>query len=256
MKPAAILLLAAALHAQSPALTQSEIDALIPRLRNSALRYRGQLPNFVVDQKTSRREDTSGSGKKWKQKDGYEEEVTFSGNSPRPTFRLLSVNGKPATAQTQRPAGGIDPGMLAQAIVPTWIFGPRSEMALAWQRWETHGDDRMMVLSFKVPQVVELQRGNHVAKIGFHGTLWVNEADLSLARIECTADLPHDDDIDYWAWKIDYATVNIGDKDLLVPMQLLLESRNGRQWYENTETFSNYRRFTATSNVLTEQPER
>lgn len=249
MKLAAVAFVTAATLLGQPALTQAEIDALIPKIRNSALRYRGQLPNFVAHQKTSRRENTAGSESKWKQKDTYEEELTFAGNTI-PTFRLLSVNGTPATPQMKKPPGAIDPGMLSQAIVPTWIFGPRSQVALSWARWDTRRDQRAMVLSFKVPQVVELQRGEKVAKLGFHGTLWINEADLSLVRIESTSDLPKEDELDRWAWKIDYDTVRIADKDLVLPVRLVIETRSGKTWFENTETFSNYRQFSASSNIV------
>lgn len=234
------------------ALTPEETIQLVPKLRLTALRYRGQLPNFICIQQTVRRENSSGEGKKWQQLATIEEEVTFNG--PIPAFKLLSINGKQAKPGAVRPPGLGDPGLLAQAIVPTWVFGPRSQAVFQWIRSDMLNGTLIHVLSYQVPRVVSFNpEPGTTFNAGFHGTVYVAQKDLTPLRLEVQPDFPEEYAFPGSSWSIDYAPVTIGDRQFTLPSQLVVQTRSGRKIYENTLRFSGYRQYAASSSIVVDE---
>src|ERR1700683_5018360 len=97
--PALFLAASFLLRAQSdappePALDAAQQQALIARIKQSAMRFQGQLPDFICTKLTDRWEDSSGTGKRWKRRDSLEETVYFAQDG-RTTIKLLKLNGRP-----------------------------------------------------------------------------------------------------------------------------------------------------------------
>jgi hypothetical protein len=49
---------------------------------------------------------------------------------------------------------------------------------------------------------------------------------------------------------VDYAPAKLGDRELLLPAQMALDSRTGKHAGQNTVTYSGYRQFTASSGLV------
>src|ERR1700691_4561046 len=97
--PTLLVAVGALLRAQSDALPSAPPDAgqqqaLIARIKQSAMRFQGQLPDFICTKLTDRWEDSSGTGKRWKRRDSLEETVYFAQDG-RTTIKLLKLNGRP-----------------------------------------------------------------------------------------------------------------------------------------------------------------
>src|SRR5580658_8928036 len=117
-------------------------QALLARIKQSAMRFEGQLPDFICTKLTTRWEDSSGSGKKWKQRDFLEETVLFAQNGRTATV-LQKLNGKPTNRTHGNVGGVVEDGVVREAIVPASIFGPAANGQFAWSRWDTFEGRRM-----------------------------------------------------------------------------------------------------------------
>ena len=72
-------LMATALCAQ-PAPDAASLQSLLQRIKASAMRYAGHLPDFTCTEVTIRKEDSSGNGATWRTLDTLEEVVSFASN--------------------------------------------------------------------------------------------------------------------------------------------------------------------------------
>src|SRR5580704_12486368 len=54
------------------------LDALLVRVKASAMRYQGHLPDFTCTEVTVRKEDSFGNGANWRMLDTLEELVSFA----------------------------------------------------------------------------------------------------------------------------------------------------------------------------------
>src|SRR5215471_21445705 len=69
------------------------LDALLMRIKKSAMRYQGHLPDFTCTEVTVRKEDSSGNGANWRTLDTLEELVSFA-SSGRVSKALVKKNGR------------------------------------------------------------------------------------------------------------------------------------------------------------------
>ena len=99
-----LLLLAsvAVLHAQPPSPDTAEHNAILARVSSYALGYTNHLQDFICTQVTRRSYGPPG-GRRFKNLDTFKEELSYF--QRKENYRLLKVNGKPATAG-RSPKGG------------------------------------------------------------------------------------------------------------------------------------------------------
>ena len=248
--PALFLAASVLLRAQTdapPDATQQQ--ALLAKIQQSAMRFRGQLPDFICTKLTDRWEDGSGTGKRWKQRDSLEETVYFA-QGGRTEIRLLKMNGKPAT-RTHLTMGGMrEDGVVGDAIVPATIFGPLANGQFEWSRWETLAGRRMAVFSFRVPPGAKnYPDGKHAFVIAFHGLVYADPSDGMVMRRETHVDGPPGYPYEESGWDIDYGPVTISGREMILPVKVVARYREGRFLSRNEIQFTNYRKYEADSTV-------
>jgi len=150
---------------------------------------------------------------------------------------------------------------------------------VAWERWQRNGAGALVaVFGYVIPEAsshysvdfccylpsmenpVELP---FHAKPGYHGELFVDPRDGSIARITLEADLTVADPVVTSAMAVEYGGVEIGGKQFICPVRsvAVTETRNrqmesidgvGLEKHTNLVKFVNYHRFGSTARILPE----
>jgi hypothetical protein len=252
--PTLLVAVSAVLRAQSDALPAAPPDAgqqqaLLARIKQSAMRFQGQLPDFICTKLTTRWEDSSGAGKKWRLRDSLEETVFFS-QTGRTATQLLKMNGKPTNRTHGNVGGVVEDGVVRDAIVPASIFGPLANGQFAWLRWDTLDGRRMAVFAFKVPPLFKnYPDGKRGYMIGFHGLVYGAADDGTVMRLEVHVDGPAGYPFQESGWDIDYGTVSIAGRELLLPVKAVARYRVDKLLTRNEIQFTGYRKYEADSRV-------
>ena len=231
---------------------------MLARITQSALHSQDQLPDFICTQLTTRREDNSGKGKRFRQRDTLEVEFTFIGH--RPSWNLLRLNGKPThLSYNQLKSGFLSDAILQFFSLPDSIFGDEVQTQFAWNRWETLNGRRAEVFSFDVPASASqlgLTNGWGSSVVGFHGLMYADAATGMLERVEVQLDLPGETAARECSIDVDYGSVTIADHQFLLPLKAVARLRTPRVWAQNETEVVRYQRYAADSSVTFGEPER
>ena len=242
----AFLNLAAWLPAQPPP-SADEQEFLSQRIRQTALRFRGQLPDFTATEQEVRWIDSSGMGK-WKKRDTLELQISFSQDG-RTGVKLLKIDGKPAKRPYDRETGAKDPEFLHGAILPTHLFAPRPDPQFVWIRWDSLGGRRVAVLSFRAKPVTNVNG----FLLGFHGVVYADPADGMPLRLEVQTDAPAGFGFDESGWDADYAPVTLSGRELVLPVRAVTHYHGNKAQWKNEIQLSGYRKYEADSTVKFDQ---
>jgi hypothetical protein len=255
---AALILVAVVSFGQSPDApvppNAAEQGRIVVALRKSAMRYQGQLPDFVCTKVTTRSVDPTGTGDHLKQRDVLEEHVAFSGG--RAVYTLLKVDNKPTKKRHDKIGGMSEDGLLAMALVPAYLFGPRAPVSFEWKRWDTIDGKPAHVIEYQVqPSVTNYPDGRTPFLLGFYGLAWVGASDNSLMRLEEHDDGPVGYPIQGGGNTMDFATVNISGTPFLLPVRGATFGRIGKASWRNDMVFTNYGKFQAETTIKFENSE-
>jgi hypothetical protein len=240
------LIVAAPLFAQlsdappSPA----EQQALTAKIKWTALRFRGQLPDFICTEVEARWEGTE---VKLKRRDSLEMLVYFT-QEGRTGIKLLKVDGKPARRDYAQLKGAMDPEFLHGAILPTHLFGPKADPQFEWKRWDTLDGRRMAVLAFRAQRVIQAQG----LPLAFHGVVYADPTDGMVMRLEVQGDVPPGSLFDETGWDVDYGAVTLSGRELILPVKAVTRFRRGKALWRNEMQFTGYRKYEADSTVTFE----
>jgi hypothetical protein len=238
---AVFLLLAAA-----PAFAQpAPAPDLLARITKIALDAQQQLPDFISTQQTTRSEDDSGKGRKWKKRDTIETEFTFVNR--KPSWKLTKFNGKPTHIAELR-TGFRSDGILQFFSLPGSLFGPKVESSFEWVRSDTLDGRRMEVYSLEVPQYASQLAFTGVEGrivVGFHGLLFADAATAQVMRLEIQADLPADYPVEAASVEVDYRAVAIADQQFFLPARAVVEARILGRLSRNETEVVRYQKYAA-----------
>jgi hypothetical protein len=249
---AALLLIPVLLSSQTPDVpappNAAEQAKIVAALRKSAMRYQGQLPDFVCTKVTTRSVDATGTGDHLKQRDILEEHVAFSGG--RAVYTLLKLDNKPTKKRHDKIGGMSEDGLLAMALVPAYLFGPRAPVSFQWKRWDTIDGKPAHVIEYQVqPSVTNYPDGRTPFLLGFYGLAWVSATDNSLIRLEEHDDPPAGYPIQDGGNTMDFATVKISGTAFLLPVRGATFGRIGKASWRNNMEFTNYGKFQAETTI-------
>lgn len=271
------LVLAPLVAAENPpdaAEQQKEIAAM----KEAAVAYDRNLPNFICTQTTRRevRYDADlnpglrtlgrttvpssspvGSGE-WRPDGTYEEQLTYFDHHEN--YSLVKVNGKRVRKKRDRPPGLTSSGEFGSTLIH--IFEKESKADFEWKRWDTLRGRPVYVFGYQIARensAVELNAGSHTLVVGYHGQLFVDRETNAILRVTMDADVPKDFPLQDSTHLLDYGTFNIAGQSFLLPLhaevQLMasqefvnsgLVGRGTKQaTFRNTVDFTDYRRYAA-----------
>ena len=215
-----------------------------------ALNHEKNLPDFICTQTTRRFEDFNGNNG-WRPIDIIVERLTYFEH--REDYKVIELNGRPASIAHEQLGGASSSGEFGSVMKS--IFMPESETEFHWQNFFTLRGRLTYVYSYRVPA----SKSNYHLKVpekkldfvaGYHGLIFVDAHRHFVHRITAHPDgIPLSFPIQDVSLALDYEYTQIGDADFLLPLEFELRSREGKLLVKNDVDYSNYRKFTADSNI-------
>jgi hypothetical protein len=228
-----------------PAPEAASLEALLVRMKASAMRYEGHLPDFTCTEVTVRKEDRSGNGANWRTVDTLEELVSFA-SSGRVSKKLVKRNGRPTTSN--KPGGLIENAVLSGAIVPQGIFGAKSKPKFDWDHWEPRSGHPIPVIAYQAVGV-NYPDGKTRYELKVSGRIFFDETAGNLARTESSSVGPRGYPFGEVRVEMDYAPVTISDRELILPTRAVMTTARGKRRYQSEIQFSGYRKYQADSTI-------
>ena len=234
---------------KEPAMSDDSTDAIIRDARSAAESFSADLPNFLVQQITTRYAGPRAVDN-WRVMDTVTADVASVDG--KEDYRNIKVNGKP----TDKPedSGSWSTGEFQVTLED--VLSPRTSAAFT-----PHGQDRIAnrqawVFDLSVDQphshwTIVSESGRRY-KPAYRGAIWVDKETRRVLRIEQRAvDTPRDFEFDKEESSIEYGFVNIEGRPYLLPVESvnLACGRGTSSCSRNVITFRNYRKFTTDSNI-------
>jgi hypothetical protein len=227
--------------------TPAEQSAVIEKVREQALNYTRQLPNYICTQRTRQLVQRELFGQMRGGGDLIEEQVSFVDN--RETRRVLSLNGHPVAADGPEQQRGTPSRGEFGAILEV-VFDPQTSANLKWERPTTLDNRPVYVFSYRVPQSkgYTLTETKQQIQVPYSGMVYVDPETLTVVRIEMKItpqEIPKNSPYNNVALTLDYKPAQVAGKEFVLPAHFSLryQMRSGLAWY--VAEYTNYRKFSA-----------
>jgi hypothetical protein len=226
------------------------VDDIVEGARDAADKLTEALPNFIVQQVTTRNYSTSFPAR-WKTLDVVSAEVVSANGQEE--YRNIQVNGKPAGRAVEK-TGAWSTGEFVTMLVD--ILSPYTQAAFRPNGEDNIAGKKAYVYSFTVLQ--ENSNWRIVAPDGsnvmpaYSGSIWIDKENKNVLRIEeRTGSMPSTFPFDKAESSIDYDIVHIDGKPYLLPVEsaALTCQRGTPNCTRNDIRFQNYRKFGAESTI-------
>jgi hypothetical protein len=230
-----------------------EQEAILNQIRENAINYSNNLPNFICTQVTRRTADPTGTGDHWRQLDTIQEQLSFFEH--REKYVVTMVNGSPVTNRDHEKLGGAtSEGEFGSMLYD--IFNPATEAEFHWEKWATWRGHRMYVYSFEVTRErsrYDIYHGpsdRHVVS-AYKGLVYADATTKNVMRIlmECV-NLPLDFPIQQVSQELVYEMAKIEDQIFLLPEKSELNSRESRYLVKNVTSFHLYHKFSTSDKII------
>ncbi|HEX3880370.1 MAG TPA: hypothetical protein VHW24_25480, partial [Bryobacteraceae bacterium] len=241
---------------QDPPPSSEEQAKILDELRDYALNYSGNLPDFICTQVTKRfgapRPGTKYGGKsdddpRWQAFDQLTMRLSYF--NQKEDYHLILHNNTP-TAQDYKSVGGSssygDFGSMLRDV-----FEPRSEARFEWDHWGTLRGQRVMAFAYRVPQ----ERSEYHVQVtdmhldvvaGYHGLVEADKKTHKIMRVTLEADaLPAGYPIKSTRTILDYDYTEISGHTFLLPLKGQVYMTANDIITRNDESFHNYRKYSA-----------
>lgn len=285
---AAALAISGSLRAAADEPDLAQQAGIIAAMRENALAFDRNLPNFICSQLTHRemrREPdlalgvrSSGSGRQagagviqsggtgqWEPLDNYEQQLSYFDH--REKYLLVKKNGKRAGKGEDTPGGFSSSGEFGSTL--THIFEAESMTDFEWKRADTLRGHQVYVFTFKIAKehsAVQLTAADQTVVVGYHGLLYSDRDTKAIMRVTTEAEIPPDFPLQGVTHILDYGQFTIGDSQYLLPLHAEVQSRASEEFMRtgrtggnskqaslrNTVDFSGYRKYSAEATLKPE----
>jgi hypothetical protein len=230
---------------------------ILDEVREYALNYSKQLPNFICLQVTRRFVDQRG-GDDWVSRDTFTARLSYFEH--RENYKVVFVNNRAVTTDMpmERLGGTISAGEFGSMMEE--IFLRDSEARFAWDHWATLRGKRVMVFSYDIDQAhskyhIKVEGAEEIVP-AYRGLLYVDQDNHMVTRITLVPyDLPAGYPVQNVKSVLDYDYQKIGDNEYLLPMKVTLTSRLPRYTSKNEVEFRLYQKFGTETSIKFETPE-
>ncbi|MGD0200098.1 MAG: hypothetical protein ABSD27_05035 [Bryobacteraceae bacterium] len=226
-----------------------EQQRIIEQVREYALNYTKNLPDFICTQVTRRYVDPSGM-EYWRQHDTLTARVAYSEH--REDYKLVLVNNQLVRDVSFQSLGGTTSAGEFGSLMYE-LFTPAAEAAFGWERWATLRGRRAYVFTYRVAQSrskwhVIYEHTNDVVP-AYHGLVFVDRDLLAVLRITLVAELPPDFPVQQTMTTLDYDWAEIAGHQYMLPLKAVVRMGQARYLTKNDVEFRLYRKFTAESTI-------
>jgi hypothetical protein len=246
---------------EPPPSSEEQAEA-IAAVREYALNYSRNLPDFICAQVTKRWIAPSSTGKyrayagnsdtpSWQAVDTLT--IRLSYFEQKENYKLLLRNNTPMTQDYERIGGPKSFGDFGSLMRE--VFQPSTHARFEWDHWATLNRQHVMAFGYRVAQANSQYRiGVEELKLsivtGYHGLVYVDPESHAVLRITVEADgIPADFPIQAAVTKLDYRPQDLSGHSFLLPTkaQVLMTGRDVLNKID--EEFRLYRKYSAESEL-------
>jgi hypothetical protein len=242
---------------QEPPPDSIEQGKILDAVREYALNYTKQLPNYICLRVDRRSVDSTGTGNSWRLQDTVTTKVSYF--EGKEDYKVVLVNGTPVQDKTLEQLGGtISEGEFASMMRE--IFQPESEARFEWDHWGKLRGKPCYVFSFDIDQAhshyrIVADRSQEIVP-AYRGLVYVEVDSKVVTRIRHDPyDIPASFPIQHVQTTLDYDYTKIENQEFLLPMKAVVTSRSARYMSRNEEEFRMYHKFGVESTFHAETPE-
>ena len=225
-------------------------DDVIASARDAADRLTDGLPNFIVQQNTTRYFSRN-VPTQWQVLDVVTAEVTSVDG--KEDYRNIMVNGRPSNRPVEK-TGAWSTGEFQTTLAS--LLSPYTAAAFRKNTDDTLDGRSAYTFDFQVQQRnsnwdIHAPDGS-IATPAYRGTVWIDKATFNVMRIEeQTGPLPSNFPFDKAESVVEYGFMNIDGKTYPLPAHssILTCQRGSSICTKNEIRFQNYRKFSADSNI-------
>lgn len=230
----------------------AEQARIVAGIREYALNYTQNLPNFICTQITRQQVDPTGTGQDWRSENKYQEQLTYFEHHEQ--YHVVMINNEMVNNRDHsKLAGSISEGEFGSMLYE--IFAPQSAAEFQYERPGKLDGRLMHVIDYHVPQprsnyqIEERNSGRRIIA-GYHGKIWANQETGAVMRItlECEQ-IPADFPIKEVALDMWYDVIKIADQEFVLPLKWELKSREGSVLSWNTAELTLYRKYSADASI-------
>ncbi len=228
-----------------------EQQQILDQIKENAMNYTRNLPNFLCLQVTRRYMDPSGM-ENYRQMDTIAERLSYFEQHEK--YDVVSVNGIPSTGRSHEQLGGATSSGEFGSILAE-IFNPETDTKFDWERWATLRGKRMYVFAYRVPQStskysIYADSVKRTIIAGYHGLVYADRDTKMVMRIVLEAEnLPVDFPIQSVNLDLNYDYATISGQQFLLPLKSQIHSREGKYLVKNETEFRMYNRYTTESSI-------
>ena len=233
-----------------PPPSASELSAILAAMKEYALNYTKNLPNYVCVQTTRRRIEPTVPGY-LPQGDTVQEMLTFVDG--KESYKVEAVNGKSEpNLKHERLGGVVTSGEFGSMLFN--IFDPESGAEFHWDHWATLRGKPMYVFAYSVPQSKGYSMYHGESKreytSAYKGLVYADMQSKAVMRITMTtAGIPADFPISEVSLTLDYSPTKIANQEYVLPYHFELTSKESKAETTNRAEYRMYQKFGAEASI-------
>ncbi len=234
----------------TPPPSQEEQTAILGAMREYALSYTKNLPNYVCIQTTRRRIEPTQRGYL---PEGDEVQEMLSFVDGKESYKVEMVNGKSEPNLKHEQLGGVvTSGEFGSMLFN--IFDPASGADFHWDHWATLRGKLMYVFSYSVPKSSGYSMYHGESKreytSAYQGLVYADVQSKIVMRIKMeTTGIPADFPIHEVNITLDYSPTKIADQEYVLPYHFELTSKEVRAETTNRADYRLYQKFGAEASI-------
>jgi hypothetical protein len=227
-----------------------EQNDIITEVREYALNYTKNLPDFLCLQVTRRFYDPNGADN-YRNYDTVRAKVSYLEGHEK--YELLAVNDKFMTASYESLGGTISSGEFGSMMRE--IFEPDTDAEFHWIRWATLRGRRTHVYSYAVDKAhskwsIEDRTVHDRISPGYSGLIYVDRDTRAVMRVTLKAEgIPPTFPIQEADDRLDYDLIEISGHQFILPMMAQVHLRAGKVSQKNDIEFRGYRKFSGDATI-------
>jgi hypothetical protein len=257
-----ILFAASVALAQTKPVMLTEPDSvertkILDAVREYALNYTQNLPNFICMQVTHRQEDPTGTGKHFRERDKIQEQLTYFEHQEK--YKVMAVNNQMVENRDHLKMGGaMSSGEFGSMMGE--IFAPEAAAEFQWIRFGKLDGVIMNVFSYGITQErshynISVGDGQHVIS-GYHGLIYARKDNNVIARITLDCDtIPPGFPVQEVKLDLAYDVYKIADREFVLPKKWEMHARDPHGVQFNSAEFSLYRKYETGATITFETEE-
>ena len=233
-----------------PPPSPAELNAILAAMKDYALNYTKNLPNYVCVQITRRRIEPTQRGYV-PQGDEVQELLSFVDG--KESYKVEMVNGKSEPNLKHEQLGGVvTSGEFGKLMSD--IFDPESGTEFHWDHWATLRGPLMYVFAYSVPKSngYSMYHGESKREYtsAYKGLVYFDVQAKVISEIQMeTVGIPADFPIHEVKIKLDYAPTKISGQEFILPYRFELTSKEIKAETTNRADYRLYQKFGAEASI-------